>query len=52
MIWYPQGRNSLNKQKAIGSFIDFIRKRYQAKADKVKTEKAKAGKLAKGEANG
>ena len=44
------GKKFSNKQKAIGSFIDFIRKRYQAKADKVKTEKAKAGKLAKAEA--
>ncbi len=44
------GKKFSNKQKAIGTFIDFIRKRYQAKADKVKTEKAKAGKLAKAEA--
>jgi len=43
------GKKFSNKQKAIGSFIDFIRKRYQAKADKVKTEKAKAKKLAKAE---
>ena len=44
------GKKFTNKQKAIGSFIDFIRARYQAKADKVKTEKSKAKKLAKAEA--
>jgi len=39
-----QGQEYSNKQKAIGGFIDFIRKRYQPKIDKLKSEKGKAKK--------
>lgn len=41
-----QGQEYSNKQKAIGGFIDFIRKRYQPKIDKLKSEKGKAKKQA------
>mgnify|MGYP000294112527 CR=1 FL=1 len=39
-----QGEEYSNKQKAIGGFINFIRKRYQPKIDKLKSEKGKAKK--------
>lgn len=41
-----QGKQYSNKQKAIGGFIDFIRKRYQPKIDKLKSAKGKAKKQA------
>ena len=41
-----QGKKFSNKQKAIGGFIDFIRKRYQPKIDKLKSAKGKAKKQA------
>ena len=36
------GKGFVNKQKAVGGFIDFIRKRYQPKIDKLKSDKGKA----------
>jgi hypothetical protein len=39
-----QGKRFSGKQKAIGGFIDFLRKRYQPMIDKLKTEKGKAKK--------
>tara|TARA_B100001245_G_scaffold1397_1_gene1108 strand:+ start:10769 stop:12040 length:1272 start_codon:yes stop_codon:yes gene_type:complete len=41
-----QGKQYSNKQKAIGGFIDFVRKRYQPKIDKLKSAKGKAKKQA------
>jgi len=39
-----QGKRFSGKQKAIGGFIDFLRKRYKPMIDKLKTEKGKAKK--------
>ncbi len=36
------GKGFVNKQKAVGGFIDFMRKRYQPKIDKLKSAKGKA----------
>ncbi len=41
-----QGEQYSNKQKAVGGFIDFIRKRYKPEIDKLKTAKGKARKQA------
>ena len=39
-----QGKKFSGKQKAIGGFIDFLRKRYKPMIDKLKSEKGKAKK--------